>query len=407
MIRIKNIVWTVAAGFLLWNCTKPVPSLSLEKEEIVIDYEGGVVNLKVTCNVETKTTITYDEGEDWVFLMPSHLWGDGVFRFEIKRFSSTEADRHATAKIVGDGVMGEIRITQSHKPKPQSTDLDLNRDMIQADVEGGTWTVAVSCEGDWTAESPVDWCVIEKSSGNGEGSFDLTVAPSTDYQYRTAEITVKKGTVTRTLEVQHVGTKIGDVVWANSNVDDPDTFGANCEVRGKLYQYNSKVPYPSYAANDHCSNTDPVPGFETGAFDVMSEVWAEENDPCPDGWRVPTIDEIKDLIGAEESTPRFWFDYWMIKGRSVAGAYIGLDRVVLQDEVTPEFMMGSIFVAQTGVIDRDSGVMNDWWDVAFWSCTNVGQTWDMLSVWMNGNQDFSVKDWRGSRTGMAVRCIKK
>lgn len=372
-----------------------------------MDFEGGSLNIKVSCNVETLTTVYYEEGDGWIFVLPRHLWGDGTLSITVDRYSGMDADRHAVARIVGQGVEKEIRFTQTHKPKPVATDLDLDRMNIYADVEGGNWTVGVSTAADWTATSPASWCKITGGTGRGVGEFTVTVEPSTDYQYRTAEVSVKSGTLERILLVQHVGTRIGNAVWANANVDDPDTFGANCEVRGKLYQYNSKVAYPSYAANDHASSTDPVPGFVTGEFDVMSETWKEENDPCPDGWRVPTIDELAELIGAGQPTPRFWFDYWMLKERSVAGAYVGLDRIILQDEVTKDDMMGAIFIPQTGRIDRMSGVMNDWWDVALWSCTNVGQTWDMHYVWMNGNQDYSITDWAGSRFGQGVRCIKK
>ena len=80
---------------------------------------------------------------------------------------------------------------------------------------------------------------------------------------------------------------------------------------------------------------------------------------------------------------------------------------LLQDEVTKDDMKGAIFIPQTGRIDRFSGKMDDWWDVALWSCTNVGQTWDMRYVWMNGNQDYSITDWAGSRYGQGVRCVKK
>lgn len=406
-MKAKYLILIFAAALLAAACDKTSSAITTDQEEINVDFEGGSVNLKVTCGTESLTTVTYEEGDGWVFTLPRHLWGSGIITFTIDRYSGMDTDRHAVATIVSKGAEKAIRITQTHKPKPVATDLDLDRENIYADVEGGSWTIGVTTAGDWTATSSVPWCTVSSGSGTGTGSFGITVARSTDYQYRTAEILVRSGSLERTLLVQHVGTRIGDAVWANANVDEPDTFGENCEVRGKLYQYNSKVPYPCYAANDHASSTDPVPGFITGEFDVMSETWAEENDPCPDGWRVPSIDELSALIGAGQPSPRFWFDYWMQKERSVAGVYAGLDRIILQDEVTKDDMKGAIFIPQTGRIDRFTGVMNDWWDVALWSCTNVGQTWDMHYVWMNGNQDYSITDWAGSRFGQGVRCIKK
>lgn len=406
-MKLKYLISCIAACLAVVSCSKTQGTLATDQDEIIMNYEGGNLNIKVTCDVETLTTVTYEEGDGWIFVLPRHLWGNGTLSITIDRYSGMDADRHAVAAIVGKGVYKEIRITQTHKPRPGATDLDLDRMNIYADVEGGTWTIGVSTVQSWTATSPASWCKVTGGSGTGGGSFTVTVDPSTDYQYRTAEIKVTGETLERVLLVQHVGTKIGDIVWANANVDDPDTFGANCEVRGKLYQYNSKVAYPSYAANDHASSDQPVPGFVTGEYDVMCNTWAEENDPCPDGWRVPNIDELSILVGAGQTTPRFWFDYWMQKERSVAGAYVGLDRAILMDEVTKDDMMGAIFIPQTGRIDRFTGKMDDWWDVALWSSTNVGQTWDMRYLWMNGNQDYSVSDWAGSRYGQGVRCVKK
>lgn len=397
----------IAACLAVVACNKTQSTLSTDMDEIVMDYEGGNINIKVICPVETLTTVTYEEGDGWVFVLPRHLWGNGTLSITLERYSNTEFDRHAVAAIVGDGVYKEIRITQAHKPRPGATDLDLDRMNIYADVEGGTWNIGVSTAKTWTVTSPASWCQITGGSGTGSGQFTVKVEPSTDYQYRTAEVKVTADAIERILLVQHVGTKIGDVVWANANVDDPDTFGANCEVRGKLYQYNSKVPYPSYAANDHVASEDPVPGFVTGEYDTMSNTWTEENDPCPDGWKVPTINQLQALIGSGQPTPFFWFDFYLAKGRSVAGAYVGLDRIILQDEVTKDDMMGAIFIPQTGTISRDDGKMHDWWDAAVWSCTNVGQTWDMRYVWMNGNQQYGDTDWAGSRTAMGVRCVKK
>ena len=395
------------AAILTAACSQAPASIDTDREEIIINFEGGSVNMKVSANVETLTTIEYEEGDDWIFLLPRKLWGNGVLSFTIKKYSSFEKDRHAVARIVGQGVGKTVRITQLAKPKAAATDLDLERTSLSADVEGGKWTIGVSAVGEWTASSPVPWCTIEGGSGNGEGSFVVNVEASPDYQYRKTEVTVKSGTIERKLVVEHVGTTIGDAIWANSNVDEPDTFGANCEVRGKLYQYNSKVPFPTYANNTEASSTEPVPGFPTGEFSDGSETWKEENDPCPGGWRVPSIDEICTLVGHGDPEPKFWVDYWLEKGRKVVGAYVGIDRTTIQDEVTTENMMGCIFIAQTGCIDRFTATMENWWDITFWSSTNVGQTWDMRFIWMNGNQDYSVTDWSGSRFGRAVRCIKK
>lgn len=406
MKYLKSIFAIVA---VLVACTPESPVIELEVSEISKDFEGGNVNVKVTANVPTETVIEYaGEAGDWIFLMPKVLKGNGVLSFSISKFTEYDSERRAVARVSGGGIQKTIDIVQTGREKPVATDLDLDIYNIYSDVEGGQYTINVATAGEWTATSDApEWCTVENGTAVGVGSFVVKVTESGDYQYRTANVEVVSGTLVRNVFVQHVGTKIGDLVWANANVDDPDTFGKNCEVRGQLYQWNSKVGYPTYSANDHGDPDRVVPGFSTGQVDAHSETWTEENDPCPDGWRVPSWDELKILIGAEAESKKFWFDFNMEKGMSVAGAYVGLDSEVAKSDCSKGNLNGAIFIPQAGLINRDTGKQENWWGVNLWSATNVGQTWDMHGIWLDGNQNFGFTDWYGSMTGMSVRCVKK
>ena len=420
----RTILACLACVSLLWACTPEDnpgvstgdASLSVDVEAITADSEGGVFNVKVTCGVPTTTTVTYDTGEGWITLLPKVLKGNGTLCFTLSKFPDYDATRTAKATIKGEGVEKVIPITQTGRPKPQATELDLDKYNVYADVVGGTFAVNVATAGEWTATSDAAWCTLENASGNGVGAFNVVVARSEDYQYRTAKVTVTSGTLTREVLVQHVGTRIDDLVWANANVDEPDTFGETCEALGKLYQWNSKVGFPSYTAqntdNDGCHGDDQrvVPGYEGGAVDVMTSEWAEENNPCPTGWRVPTSAELKKLIGADNPPANKFTVYFWKAGTdlTVSGAFCGLDREILRADCSIANRNGAIFIPIAGFVNRDTSTQTNWWNVALWSSETVGQTWDMLGMWLSSSNDMDdcgVDVWYGSRTAMSVRCV--
>lgn len=418
----KTIFACLACVGLLLACTpednpgSAAASITVDVEAINAETDGGNFNVKVTCNVPTTTTITYDSGEDWITLMPKVLKGNGTLSFTIKKFLDYDATRTAKATIKGNGVEKVITISQKGRPAPVATALDLNKTNVYADVIGGTFAVDVATAGAWTAASNAAWCTLENGSGNGIGSFNIIVARSEDYQYRTATVTVTAGELTRTVKVEHVGTQIGDLVWANANVNEPDTFGETCEVLGKLYQWNSKVGFPSYTAqntdNDGCHGDDKtvVPGYEGGACDLQTSEWAEENNPCPTGWRVPTMDELKKLIGADNPPAnKFTVYFWKAStDLTVSGAFCGLDREVLRAECSIANRNGSIFIPIAGGINRDTSTQTNWWNVMLWSSNTAGQTWDMLGMWLgstNDVDDSGVDIWYGSKSALSVRCV--
>ena len=429
----KTIFACLACVGLLLACTpednpgSAAASITVDVEAINAETDGGNFNVKVTCNVPTTTTITYDSGEDWITLMPKVLKGNGTLSFTIKKFLDYDATRTAKATIKGNGVEKVITISQTGRPAPVATALDLNKTNVYADVIGGTFAVDVATAGAWTAASNAAWCTLENGSGNGIGSFNIIVARSEDYQYRTATVTVTAGELTRTVKVEHVGTQIGDLVWANANVNEPDTFGETCEVLGKLYQWNSKTGYPSYTvqntADTGCNGDTQtvVPGYIGGQASAGSMEWLEENNPCPDGWRVPTQEELKKLVG-DDNPPatKFFVDYWKLKGTAVSGAYCGIDReIVSLEDYNIANRQGAIFIpiagyVHSGKIWKDGAAVDDpetmgrqleWWNVALWTATNCGHDWDMKGLWMaTDTHQYGWIDYP-SRSALSVRCV--
>ena len=86
------------------------------------------------------------------------------------------------------------------------------------------------------------------------------------------------------------GVIINGVKWATCNVDNPGTFANSPETTGKIYQWNRKTPW----------STDSY--VDTSRWDSTwhdSDLWEKTNDPSPEGWRLPTVNEFQSLFGSD------------------------------------------------------------------------------------------------------------
>ena len=100
------------------------------------------------------------------------------------------------------------------------------------------------------------------------------------------------------------GVIINGVKWATRNVDNPGTFAANPESKGKFYQWNNKEAFET--TNFSILDRSPI--------DSNSSIsWEKANDPCPSGWRVPTEVELQKLVDAGST--------WTLVGR--VGCFFG------------------------------------------------------------------------------------
>ena len=84
------------------------------------------------------------------------------------------------------------------------------------------------------------------------------------------------------------GVVINGIRWATRNVDAPGTFAESPESFGMFFQWNRRK---GWSAVDR-----DVEGWDN--TDAGGAKWYAKNDPCPEGWRVPTAMELRSLNNA-------------------------------------------------------------------------------------------------------------
>ena len=83
------------------------------------------------------------------------------------------------------------------------------------------------------------------------------------------------------------GVMINGTKWATRNVGAFGTFVSKPEDVGMFYQWNRKTAWAS---------TNNVTGWNDSC--PVGTIWEIANDPCPQGWRVPTVDELDKLVSS-------------------------------------------------------------------------------------------------------------
>lgn len=152
-----------------------------------------------------------------------------------------------------------------------------------------TATLTATVQPDNAHEKSVVWSSSKPAVATA-GNNGLVTAVSLGTTTITATAGGKSATCTVTVKP---GVLINGIVWATTNVDAPGTFAANPEDAGMFYQGNSKTGW---------SATDPMtssPAGQKWGAAAPGDSWAAANDPCPEGWRVPTLEELKKLVGAD------------------------------------------------------------------------------------------------------------
>ena len=106
-----------------------------------------------------------------------------------------------------------------------------------------------------------------------------------------------------------IGVVIDGIRWATRNVNTPGTFAPHPHSAGRLFQWGTLNGVTHHFDNTTASHINGWHGTDTASERIA---WTSVNDPCPTGWRVPTIEELTALRNAGYSD---WTELGGVNGR--------------------------------------------------------------------------------------------
>ncbi len=191
------------------------------------------------------------------------------------------------------------------------------------------------------------------SCNNANATVDAT-GKVTALANGTAVITAAVGSITATCSITILdGVRINGLIWAKSNISDAH------------YQWNR--------------NSGWQPSLPTG------DTWAKGNDPCPTGWRLPTLNEIISLFNTPVSNE------WTTQS--------GKNGLLFTDNDTGN----TIFFPAEGELETTAGMLiNEGVGGFYWSSTPMDDGTAYRMYFGPTNSSYGLCD---RRLGCSIRCV--
>lgn len=396
---------------------KPVAAeLTVDETPIVLDCLGDTFNINVESNVENTAKVNYKEGGDgWIKLSTDKLSGNGSYVVTVGTYDSPLAARVAEIVITAGDKTATVSITQN----PQES-VSLPRSTVVAINDERTYSVDVISNANWKATTSDDWITILKGEGAAGtnklqikvAATEITTTTDADNQIvingkRDGTVIITAGSTGAILKVsQGYGKLINGLIWADYNVDDPGTFVSNPEKIGKVYCYDNKSAFSIVGFNDRANPDmahlfDCPAGYPVNTAYEGEDTWAKENDPCPDGWRIPTSDEIWALIGgegSEEAANGDWYYNWYYWNQ---GVYCGSAEA---STATCWDTKGCIFIPFCGLRNWEDGVQPECDRVWIQSITRPGQNWQRVCFVFNWTEAMAAANCENN-VAMSIRPV--
>jgi len=99
---------------------------------------------------------------------------------------------------------------------------------------------------------------------------------------------VLSGSGCNTDDIDPDGVLINGIVWARYNVGEFGKFVESPEDPGHFYQWDNITPWP------------PTGPFSWVTFTSSLTSWTPSYDPCPTGWKLPSMSDFIDLFMYDE-----------------------------------------------------------------------------------------------------------
>jgi uncharacterized protein (TIGR02145 family) len=188
------------------------------------------------------------------------------------------------------------------------------------------------------------------------------------------------------------GIQVGSRLWATRNVGLPGTFASSSTDPGLLYQWDRNTgwsatePMKAYGVDGR-----EIAGAQWDNSDETGISWSAENNPCPPGWRPPSLQEIG----------TFWnpnhLSYEWVEATATTPAGMKFTNA-----------NGTLFLPAAGKRNKDTGALESSGAEGYYWSSEESNKQDHRGAFFLAF-DSSSAQGRGDitrATGYSVRCLK-
>ena len=214
-------------------------NLDVSETSLSFSGESQTLQVQVVCNSYWKADIN----STWLYCNNTMSKGNGTLTIQAQANPSTTSERSDIIKVT-DGINTHtINVTQA----PAKEVLKLSETSLQFSYNGGSSTVYVESNVNWSAVSNAEWCNIYSSSS----CFIMEVQSNNSYSPRSATVTAKGASSSASITVSQSAAKEPTV--GSVTVTDITKTSALCKATyssedlyvqtfGFCYSSSSKAP---------------------------------------------------------------------------------------------------------------------------------------------------------------------
>lgn len=189
----KDFLWSLLAVMMaatlsvgLSSCKDPDPTLNVSTDKVEFDARGdGDGDVYITAE-HTGWVASVPNGSSWINLSIKEGNGSSPLTISVKEYNTSTKEQEGTVRITSTsgGLMREISVIQ----KGANAQLSIEKTELQFDAEGGSQSVKISSNSDWTISSDPAWVNVNPGSGSGEKNVTIKVSENTSNDARKCEL---------------------------------------------------------------------------------------------------------------------------------------------------------------------------------------------------------------------------
>ena len=237
----------LAAGLLVLSCTKTVET-QLSLSDMAANFEA-TGSLEKTVSVTSNADWTVSCPDAWVTVSPASGSGNGSFKITVAENKTFET-RSSTVTVKAGDKSSSVKVSQL----AMVPSILVSPTTAEVEAAGGTVSVDVTSNGPWTVSVPsgASWVTPDAASGEGSKKVTFTIAPNTDFEARSVDVTFA-------VQDKQATVKISQKAPAPTLEVNPATLSVGDEGGVLEFNVTSNAPWTVTAAEEWIS-VDPASG---------------------------------------------------------------------------------------------------------------------------------------------------